>query len=182
MKLTASQLRRIIKEEVEAAMVQEPAPQEQGSMLVDAMGQLIPSVRAAQLWFHGAHNLTKGVGFAGDHTTLFGGIYPALEAQFDGLVEKAIGNTGVEELGCPVHITQAAAEILGQMECLTNKPADQIVREGLTVLQGHHDLLSDVFSRLDEAGELPLGLNDLLAAQANELETFLYLLQQRAKV
>jgi len=68
------------------------------------------------------------------------------------------------------------------MECLTDKPADQIVREGLTVLQGHHDLLSDVFSRLDEAGELPLGLNDLLAAQANELETFLYLLQQRAKV
>jgi len=181
MKLTASQLRRIIKEEVEAAMVQEPVVEE-SSMLVEAMGQLIPSVRAAQLWFHGAHNLTKGVGFAGDHTTLFGGIYPALEAQFDGLVEKAIGNTGVEELGCPIHITQAAAEILSQMECLTDKPADQIVREGLTVLQGHHDLLSDVFSRLDEAGELPLGLNDLLAAQANELETFLYLLQQRAKV
>ena len=181
MKLTASQLRRIIKEEVEAAMVQEPVVEE-SSMLVEAMGQLIPSVRAAQLWFHGAHNLTKGVGFAGDHTTLFGGIYPALEAQFDGLVEKAIGNTGVEELGCPIHITQAAAEILGQKECLTDKPADQIVREGLVVLQGHHDLLSDVFSRLDEAGELPLGLNDLLAAQANELETFLYLLQQRAKV
>jgi len=180
MKLTASQLRRIIKEEVEAAM--EQAPQEQGSLLVSSMGQLIPSVRAAQLWFHGAHNLTKGVGFAGDHTTLFGGIYPALEAQFDGLVEKAIGNTGVEELGCPIHITQAAAEILSQMECLTDKPADQIVREGLDVLQGHHDLLSEIFQTLDEAGELPLGLNDLLAAQANELETFLYLLQQRAKV
>jgi DNA-binding ferritin-like protein len=182
MKLTASQLRQIIKEEVEAAIVGEE-PVEQGeSLLVQSLGMLIPSVRAAQLWFHGAHNLTKGVGFSGDHTKLFGEIYPALETHFDDLVEKAVGNTGMEELGCPIHITQAASEILSEMSCLTNKPADQIVREGLDLLQGHHDLLSETYSQLEEAGELPLGLNDLLASQANELETFLYLLQQRAKV
>lgn len=179
MKLSVDQLRRIIKEEVEAAI--EPQQQE-GSLLISSMGQLIPSIRASQLWFHGAHNLTKGVGFAGDHTTIFGAIYPALETHFDDVVEKAIGNTGVEELGCPIHITQAAAEILGQMSCLTDKPGDEIVQEGLKVLQGHHDLLSEIYETLEEAGELPLGLNDLLAAQANELETFLYLLQQRAKV
>jgi hypothetical protein len=68
------------------------------------------------------------------------------------------------------------------MSCLTNKPADQIIREALDLLQGHHDLLSETYDQLEEAGELPLGLNDLLASQANELETFLYLLQQRAKV
>jgi DNA-binding ferritin-like protein len=182
MKLTASQLRQIIKEEVEAAIIGEE-PIEQGeSLLVQTLGTLIPSIRASQLWFHGAHNLTKGVGFAGDHTTIFGQIYPALETHFDDVVEKAIGNTGMEELGCPIHITVAAAQILGQMSCLTDKSGDQIVEEAIELLQGHHDLLSDVYSNLEEAGELPLGLNDVLAAQANEIETFLYLLQQRAKV
>jgi DNA-binding ferritin-like protein len=181
MKLTPTQLRQIIKEEIAAIVDAEPV--EQGdSLLVQALGMLIPSIRASQLWFHGAHNLTKGVGFAGDHTTIFGQIYPALETHFDDVVEKAIGNTGMEELGCPVHITLAAADILGQMSCLTDKSGDQIVDEAVELLQGHHDLLSDVYNNLEQAGELPLGLNDVLAAQANEIETFLYLLQQRAKV
>jgi len=181
MKLTASQLRQIIKEEVEAAMVQEPVEQE-SSLLAESLAMLIPSIRASQLWFHGAHNLTKGVGFAGDHTTIFGEIYPALETHFDDVVEKAIGNTGMEELGCPIHITQAAAELLGEMSCLTDKSGDQIVEEAVALLKDHHELLSEVYNKLEEAGELPLGLNDVLAAQANEIETFLYLLQQRAKV
>jgi hypothetical protein len=52
---------------------------------------------------------------------------------------------------------------------------------GLQLLKEHHALIEDVFSTLEEAGELPLGLNDVLAAHANDIETFIYLLQQRAK-
>lgn len=179
MKITKSQLKSIILEEVAIALSK--MPEEQTSLFQEKVCNYIHSIRAGQLWFHGAHNVTKGTGFVGDHVDLYGEIYPKLESHYDEAVEKAIGNTGDENYGCPVCNTGKAHQILQSFGSPVNKDATQIAEMGLQLLKEHHALIEDVFSTLEEAGELPLGLNDVLAAQANDIETFIYLLQQRAK-
>ena len=43
----------------------------------------VGSLRALQLWFHSAHILAKGTGFAGDHVNLYGRIYSELTEEID---------------------------------------------------------------------------------------------------
>ena len=69
MKITRKQLRKIIKEELDA-----PVMTDLSGLLAEYLG----CVRALGLWFHGAHQLTKGSGFAGDHVDLYGKIYEEL--------------------------------------------------------------------------------------------------------
>jgi hypothetical protein len=179
MKLTKAQLKKIILEEVAVVLSGQP---QASSLFRDLMGQYIGSIRGNQLWFHGAHNVAKGVGFSGDHPNLFGEIYGALEGQYDEAVEKAIGNSGDEMMGCPSCNTKKAMEVIQSYESPANANAEVIVQTGLQMLKDHHQLMTDVFDQLEEAGELPLGVNDMLAAHANDIETFIYLIQQRAKV
>jgi len=44
-----------------------------------------------------------------------------------------------------------------------------------------NEKVTEMFELLESAGALSLGLNDFLAAAANQYETYIYLLQQRAK-
>lgn len=179
MKLTKAQLKKIIMEEVALVLSKEPAPT--STLLTDKLSGYIHSIRAGQLWFHGAHNVAKGTGFVGDHVDLYGQIYPKLEAHYDEAVEKGIGNTGDENFGCPLCNTRKAHELMETYGSPVNKSATEIAETGLKMLKDHHALLTDAFETLEEAGELPLGLNDTLAAHANDLETFIYLIQQRIR-
>ena len=179
MKITKSQLKSIILEEVAIALSK--MPEEQTSLFQEKVCNYIHSIRAGQLWFHGAHNVTKGTGFVGDHVDLYGEIYPKLESHYDEAVEKGIGNTGDENFGCPLCNTRKAHELMEPYGSPVNKSATEIAETGLKMLKDHHALLTDAFETLEEAGELPLGLNDTLAAHANDLETFIYLIQQRIR-
>lgn len=49
------------------------------------------------------------------------------------------------------------------------------------MIQDHYELLTNIYKQLEEANELPLGLDDFLAASADEYDRFIYLLQQRLK-
>jgi len=148
---------------------------------VELLGAYVGSLRALQLWFHAAHNLAKGVGFSGDHVDLFGKIYVELQDDFDATVEKVIGITQDESTGCPVRITGDAYRVLEQYSSPANLSAIDIVKTGLNMLQDHVTLLTELFHTLEDAGILPLGLNDFLMSSANTYDTYVYLLQQRAK-
>ena len=77
------------------------------------MLEYIGFLRMIHLWFHGAHHLTRGTGFSGDHVNLYSKIYVSAAEQFDGAVEKGIGLLG-DELGCPIHITEKTLEIMSE--------------------------------------------------------------------
>jgi|TARA_Y100000593_G_C4308410_1_gene337016 hypothetical protein len=173
MKIIKEQLRKIIKEELETASL---APS-----LREAMQLYLGSLRATQLWLHAAHNLTKGTGFAGDHVNLYGEIYLQLQEDFDVAVEKAIGLTQDETVGCPIEITQDALDILMEIPSPSNSSAIEIAADALLLIKNHIRLLSEIFNSLELTNSLPLGLNDFLAASANQYDTYVYLLSQRVK-
>ena len=141
----------------------------------------VGSLRALQLWFHYAHILAKGTGFAGDHVDLYGRIYNEITEEIDTAIEKAVGITNDEVMGCPRVITYKAMEALMDYPVPTNATALKIALSALALVKSYLAFVDKMFGDLEEAGELSLGLNDFLAQSANTFEGYAYLLQQRVK-
>ena len=201
MQITQARLREIVLEELDrlreqdddapeagdSAEVQvvdvEPGeePAEAGGILEDSLKAYAASLRALQLWTHSAHNLTKGTGFVGDHIELFGNFYPKFQDDYDTTIEKTISLTGDEMVGCPIHVTERALEIIRKYPSPAGAGEKEILEAGLKMIQDHYDLLTDTYGKLEDAGQLPLGLDDFLAASADDYDKFVYLLQQRLK-
>ena len=200
MKISKTQLRKIIREALPKTLIKEsgvflataktsPMPSRADPAFAAAikgqplniLSDYLGSLRATQLWFHAAHNLTKGTGFAGDHVNLYGQMYLQLQEDFDVAVEKAIGLTQDENIGCPIKITSDALNILQEVPSPSGMPAADIAITALAFIQNHIRVLTEIFSSLEESGSLPLGLNDFLAASANRYDTYVYLLAQRIK-
>lgn len=171
MRITKKQLIKIIGE---SAYLAKPVPPE-------ILSGYIGMIRAMQLWFQSAHNLTKGPGFAGDHVNLYGKIYTDLQDEYDAAVEKAIGITGDEGIGCPKHVTSVALGILGRYPSPAGMSSLDIAKAASGMVNDYIDTITDLFYTLEEMGSLPLGLNDFLAASANTHESYAYLLSQRIK-
>lgn len=187
MKITREKLHRIIKEELGTTIgfgrlpmtfvAQADAPI---SLDVELMG-LLACLRCANVWFHAAHQLTKGVGFAGDHVNIYGEIYDALVEDYDGAAEKAIGLTGVEEVACPHIIMAMALEKMQKYPTPAGSNASAIAGTALQIMRDLNNHVEEVFTNLEAEGQLALGLNDFLAAAANDYTKYIYLLQQRTK-
>ena len=141
----------------------------------------VGSLRALQLWFHSAHVLAKGTGFAGDHTDLYGRIYNEITEDIDTAIEKAVGITNNEVMGCPRTITYKALEVLMDYPVPTNAAPLKIAVSALALVKSYLAFVEKMFEELEEAGKLSLGLNDFLAQSANTFEGYAYLLQQRVK-
>ena len=138
-------------------------------------------LRAAYVWFHTAHHATRGVSFAGDHVNLYTRIYEWFGDNVDGVIEKGIAQVGME-LACPKEQLAAAAQVV----CAYPSPADvsptAIAATGLCMVKDIIEFLEEQFKCLEDCGALSLGLNDLIAAHANAIEDFVYLLKQRTAV
>jgi len=141
----------------------------------------VGSLRALQLWFHSAHVLAKGTGFAGDHVHLYGRIYDEVTDEIDTAIEKAVGITDNEVMACPRVITYKAMEVLMDYPVPTNASAIKIALTALALVKSYIAFVEQMFGDLEEADELSLGLNDFLAQSANTFEGYAYLLQQRVK-
>ena len=141
----------------------------------------VGSLRALQLWIHSAHILAKGTGFAGDHVNLYGRIYSELTEEIDTAIEKAVGITNNEVMGCPRVITYKALEALMDYPVPTDATALKIALSALALVKSYLAYVEHMFGELEEADELSLGLNDFLAQSANTFEGYAYLLQQRVK-
>jgi DNA-binding ferritin-like protein len=149
--------------------------------LENYLANYVGSLRAIQLWFHSAHILAKGTGFAGDHVNLYGRIYEEVTAEIDSAIEKAVGATNDEVMGCPRVITYKALEVLMDYPVPTNAAPLKIALSALALVKSYIAFVEKMFEELDEADELSLGLNDFLAQSANTFEGYAYLLQQRVK-
>jgi hypothetical protein len=97
------------------------------------------------------------------------------------VIEKGIAQVGVE-LACPKEQLTAAAQVV----CAYPSPASisptAIAATGLCMVKDLIGFLEEQFSCLEDCGALSLGLNDLMAAHANGIEDFVYLLKQRTAV
>ena len=149
--------------------------------LENYLANYVGSLRAIQLWFHSAHILAKGTGFAGDHVNLYGRIYSELTEEIDTAIEKAVGVTNNEVMGCPRVITYKSLEVLMDYPVPTNSAPLKIALSALALVKSYIAFVEKMFGDLEEADELSLGLNDFLAQSANTFEGYAYLLQQRVK-
>lgn len=149
--------------------------------LDDLMSDYISCVKTMHDWFHSAHILTKGSGFAGDHVNLYGKIYGELSDSLDGILEKILGITNDEEIVCPIKIAHAVASKMQVIPTLSNKDGLMIASTALQLVNSHIKNTESFFKELETAEMLSLGFNDFLAAYCNQLEGYVYLLQQRVK-
>ena len=137
--------------------------------------------RALQIWFQGAHHLTKGTGFAGDHNLLYSEIYEAADDEFDGYVERNLGLTNDETVACPKVLMPRVSEYVMDMPCIAGHSALGIAAGGLAIVQHHIEHITQCYETVKASGEMTLGLDDMLMANANAYERLAYLLQQRVK-
>jgi len=138
---------------------------------------LLANLRAGNLWYHGAHHVTVGAGFHGDHK-FYRQVYEQYNADFDGATEKAIVMLGVS-IAAPAAISATAAKIVASMPVVAGQNGMQIAAAALQVEKQMISLVEKIFRDLEGAGRLSLGMNDFLAALANAHETNVYKLTQR---
>ena len=150
-------------------------------MISDLLLSFIACTKATEMWFHAAHHVTKGKGFAGDHNILYSKIYELLGDDYDSLVEKGIGLYDEEQLACPILISSLASKIVCQFDSPVNKDDYEIAHIGLHVLLSHLDNLENFYSQIENTQSFTIGFDDLLASMANEYERYIYMLKQRLK-
>tara|TARA_R110000803_G_scaffold82370_4_gene148523 strand:+ start:2484 stop:2942 length:459 start_codon:yes stop_codon:yes gene_type:complete len=149
--------------------------------MLDALISYIGCTKALQAWFHSAHQVTKGAGFAGDHVNLYGEIYNGIIEDFDKLVEKSIIIADTEEVACPIVLTKVSARVLDRYKSPAQQGGDVIAALGLDFMRDHIANLTELYKILESCGALTLGMDDYLAAAANQYEGYVYLLTQRVK-
>jgi len=145
------------------------------------MAGLLGALRAYHLWFHAAHNLTKGTGFAGDHTSLYGKIYVESLETLDAAIERGVGVFDNEELGCPNMLTQLALQVLNGWVSPANRSEGEIAKDALEYSLEMCALVDGIAKSLDSLGALTYGLDDFLASICSSHEEYVYLLRQRVK-
>jgi DNA-binding ferritin-like protein len=147
----------------------------------ETMANFIGTVKALQMWFQGAHHVTKGSGFAGDHSLLYSEIYDKFDDEVDVIAEKALGIGNDENAVCPRGVASRASEILQNLPSPVGQTSLGLAACGLSIMKAHLRYLDWLYDALDEAGDMTLGLDDFIMASANGHEKFVYLLQQRVK-
>lgn len=150
-------------------------------MLKEKLLMFVSSFKAASMWLHGAHYLTKGPAFIATHEMLYGRMYETLTSDFDKLVEKMIYQMNDEELGCPVLISSFAAEILKQYESPANLGEENIGMLALVLMVDHMRGVEALLSLLEQNNMLTLGMQDFLTSAYNQYESYAYMLNQQLK-
>ena len=149
--------------------------------MYNEVAKYIGCTKALLTWFHAAHHVTKGAGFAGDHVSLYGEIYNGINEDLDALIEKFILVCDTEKIACPLESTLESIPFLMQFTSPVELNADSIAAIGLEFMRHHVTHLTQLYRLLESKGLLTLGSDDYLAAAANQYEGYVYLLSQRVK-
>lgn len=150
-------------------------------MISDLLLTYIACTKATEMWFHAAHHVTKGKGFAGDHNILYSKIYDLLGDDLDALIEKGIGLYDEEQLACPIIISKLASKLICNFDSPVNRSDDEIAHIGFHVLSHHLNSLERLYNKIENTQSFTIGFDDLLASMANEYERYIYMLKQRIK-
>ena len=144
---------------------------------VHLLQALLGHLRACNLWFHGAHHVTVGTGFHGDHK-FYRQVYEQYNNDFDGAAEKAIATSGVS-IAAPQAISARAVQIMSTFPAIAGLNGQQIATAALQIERQTIIFVEQAFRNLENGKRLSLGMNDFLAALANAHETNIYKLTQR---
>lgn len=140
----------------------------------------LPLARANQAWFHAAHHITRGTGFAGDHVKIYKKIYRDYDDVYDRAAEKAVGMTH-ESVACPLATLPAAAQIVTKYSQPCKITALQIAQQGLSIERNFLGFIENALKNLRASGELTAGVESMLGEFADAHENFAYFLGQRIK-
>jgi len=141
----------------------------------------IGSFKAAEMWMHAAHHLTKGPSFIANHELLYGRIYETLAEDFDKLVEKSIYQFDDEDFACPLLISSIASEILKNYESPSNLDEKNIAMLAFVLIVDHMKGAEELRNYLSDINMLTLGFDDFISAAINQYETYAYSLNQYVK-
>ena len=148
--------------------------------LESCLAQINSMLRAMHLWFHAAHNTVYGMPFAGDHVSIYGKIYTEIQEEIDGFIERSIGLTNNQSMGCPIKITSDAEKMVSALPSPSALKGCEISEAGRDIVEAYLELLEVVYKKLTSSGHMSLGLDDLMSSSANTHEGYFYLLNQRA--
>ncbi len=172
-------MRRNLKEN-EVVLIQYGEEAVERSSLESCMININSMLRAMHLWFHSAHGTVYGMPFAGDHFSLYGKIYSEIQEEIDGFIEKSIGLTDNQDMGCPIMITAAAEKLLKSLPSPSKLKGCEIASTGRDIVEAYLELLEEAHKKISESHEMTLGLDDMISSSANKHEGYYYLLNQRA--
>ena len=142
----------------------------------ESLKLLLASLRAAH-WVHwSGHWQVKSGNFYGDHL-LLERVYSGIVEEIDTLAEKTVALYEVSAVD-PLEQIDLSQTVVADF--CQHSDTDPMLRS-LQVEEYLQSLLQDVFNYLETQQALPLGLNDYIAATANNHETYLYLLRQRSR-
>lgn len=147
--------------------------------LKDCMMQILFHIKAMELWFHGAHHVTGGTGFSGDHVNLYSKIYEDISENYDEAAEKAIGLTD-ESVACPLEVSNGMVKVISKYKSPCKNNADEISKIGLNIIHNYLNFLEEMYAKMKKEDLLTLGLDDFIMSMANDYEEIFYLLKQRA--
>jgi DNA-binding ferritin-like protein len=138
------------------------------------IADLLATLRATQ-WIHWTgHWQASGNPYYGDHL-LLQRLYEGLNDEIDTLAEKMVAMYGIDSVN-----PAAQAELFNRIVQRLSKEQSPILRSLNTELK-LMGMLEATFKELEAMGKLSLGLNDFIAAAANNHETYVYLLKQRTR-
>lgn len=149
--------------------------------IMNELYTLIVRTKALEMWFHSAHFCVKGTPFVGDHELLYADIYEQLSSLFDSFTERAIGLSQNEIMACPLKVSSDMAKYMSSLETPCKKSAEEIAKMSYDLMMDYIRLFDWVYNSIKNSGRMTLGLDDLIMASANQIESFLYLLGQRKK-
>ena len=148
---------------------------------MEVLHRFIGSVKGLEVWFHSAHHLTKGMSFIADHDILYDKIYTFFGDYFDAIVEKLMAITGSEEIACPKKIAMYSGHVVSQIPSTANKDAREIAEIAFSIIIEHLKEIEIAYDEFESYEVMTKGMDDLLASNYSELETFVYFLQRKLK-
>ena len=148
---------------------------------MEEIHQFIGSVKALEDWFHAAHHVTKGMAFIADHDILYDKIYNFFGDYFDAIVEKLMALTESEKIACPAVISRYVGEVLNQTPTPSDKTSIEIAEISLSLIIAHLREVERAYEDFEKFEIMTKGMDDLLASNYNEMETFVYFLQRKLK-
>lgn len=143
------------------------------------LGVVVAMLRAGALLHQTHHWQTRGNSFYGDHL-LFERLYNESLALIDQVAERAVG-AGSRVLVCPKHqagLVNSFVQVWASQDSVEPSP-DEMIRLSLNAEVFILRAVKIARERLESAGTLSDGTDNLLQGVADKHEEFMYLLQQR---
>ena len=138
-------------------------------------------LKALKEYYQYCHWVSKGDPYYGDHL-LFERLYNEVSGQIDSAAEKFIG-LGDESIVFAPEVSRMVTHILSSIkeQDPENISGFELAQCALKMEKSFVDFSNSFYRKFREDGSMTLGLDDMVMANHNEHEGFIYLLKQRIK-